>query len=118
MFLPSLWPALEDIPIVYARNDTMATDVRELSNAKFAVFKRLVQTYHPRAIVSLGDGLYERNALWNLLGDGVLRKCLNFRPHPSVIQLATQHVVICQRLEEACNRQQDIEWILYDPSGN
>ena len=74
MFLPFVWPALEDIPIVYARNETTGTEVRELSHAKFCVFKHLVQTYHPTSIISLGDGLYERNALWNLLGEGVLRK--------------------------------------------
>ena len=51
-----------------------ATDMTQLSRAKFNVFKFLVQIYNPTSIISIGDGLYERNALWNLRGDGMLRK--------------------------------------------
>jgi hypothetical protein len=116
LFLPLVWPLVEDIPVAYARTDQTATDVHQLSKAKFVVFKDLVQKYHPTNIFSLGDGLYERNALWNLPGEGVLRKCLNFRPHPSVDQLFTQHVMVCRRLEEAIRRGQDVEWMLYDPA--
>ena len=101
MFLPLAWPLVQDIPTVYARTpDDRTTDVLELSNAKFTVFKHLVQTYHPTNIFSVGDGLYERNALWNLLGEGVLRKCLKFRPHPSLVELATQQDMVLQRLGE------------------
>ena len=117
MFLPLAWPLVQDIPTIYARTpDDRTTDVLELSNAKFTVFKHLVQTYHPMNIFSLGDGLYERDALWNLLGEGVLRKCLKFRQHPSLIQLATQHDLVLQRLEEAISRDQDFEWVFYDPA--
>ena len=72
--------------------------------------------YRPTNIISLGDGLYERNALWNLLGEGVLRKCLNFRRHPSLVQLAMQHDMILQRFEEAICRDRDFEWVFYDPA--
>ena len=34
----------------------------------------LRQRYLPTSVISLGDGKPERNALWNLPGDGVLRK--------------------------------------------
>ena len=117
MFLPLAWPLVQDIPTIYARTpDDRTTDVLELSNAKFTVFKHLVQTYHPTNIFSLGDGLYERDALWSLLGDGVLRKCLKFRRHPSLVQLATQHDMVLQRLGEAISRDQDFEWDFYDPA--
>ena len=67
MFLPLAWPLVQDIPTIYARTpDDRTTDVLELSNAKFTVFKQLVQTYQPTNILSLGDGVYERNALWKL----------------------------------------------------
>ena len=67
MFLPLAWPLVQDIPAIYARTpDDRTTDVLELSNAKFTVFKQLVQTYQPTNILSLGDGVYERNALWKL----------------------------------------------------
>ena len=66
-------------------------------------------------IKGLGDGVYERDALWNLLGEGVLRKCLKFRQHPSLIELATQHDMVLQRLGEAISRDQDFEWVFYDP---
>ena len=93
MFLPLAWPLVQDIPTVYARTpgDTTTDDVSELTNAKFTVFKQLVQTYHPMNIFSLGDGLYERDALWSLLGDGVLRKCLKFRRHPITISLLYEY---------------------------
>ena len=117
MFLPLAWPLVQDIPTIYARTpDDTRTDVLELSNAKFTVFKHLVQTYHPTNIFSVGDGLYERDALWNLLGEGVLRKCLKFRQHPSLIELATQHDMVLQRLGEAISRDQDFEWVFYDPA--
>ena len=68
MFLPLAWPLVQDIPTVYARTpgDTTTDDVSELTNAKFTVFKQLVQTYQPTNILSLGDGVYERNSLWKL----------------------------------------------------
>ena len=56
------------------------------------------------------------NGTLSMLGEGVLRKCLNFRRHPSLVQLAMQHDMILQRLEEAICRDRDFEWVFYDPA--
>jgi hypothetical protein len=124
-FLPGLYPLLEKTRIVSARSTFEKQFPKQTQQWKNAAYELVFQETFEGSVqlgfkgrfnvLSLGDSLYERNALMHLsksLPDQVLGKSIKLIERPTIEQLQRQLEILNGHLDDLTHAQEPIDLML------
>ncbi|EZG66676.1 hypothetical protein GNI_077650 [Gregarina niphandrodes] len=106
-YLPRLWPVIECLPLVSAK-DMAVEQHKDPIEWKKVAFRDVLDRYFEerpsavRVVVSIGDSLHEQLALFHYQRERpeVSVRSIKFIPMPDSARLALQHKALCQHLPD------------------
>lgn len=111
-FMPLLYPFLQNVKILSARSTYEPQGIARPSEWKYWAFQneidkfyKAVSSDHRKNIISIGDSLYEREALIRVtehLGNSCV-KSLKLKTKPDLEQLLQQHQLVSSCLDDIVN---------------
>jgi len=120
-FVPKVVPYLNNIRILSARTEYEDLYPKDVARWKVEAYNYLYQEAfcgsvleQVHQVVSLGDSMYERNALMNLAerASSVLPKSVKFVERPTMVQLQRQIEIVHSNLESVYSSHEKIDLML------
>jgi len=110
--MPSLWPIISKFPLKSAKHISghESADPQEWKNSTFCIdLNRMlsaVATDMPKNVISIGDSLCERHALYHFFRTTNLKnvaiRSIKFVPLPTMACLKAQHIALAAHLPDIC----------------